>query len=74
MPFLLPFLRAHVRSGVRGLQALVDPGMVHGLDPVWLHQVVTGDRTDVAAGVWGAGYDQPRASIAGLELNTCEAL
>ena len=48
--------------------------MVHGLDPVWLHQVVTGDRTDVAAGVWGAGYDQPRASIAGLELNTCEAL
>lgn len=29
-------------TGARGLQAMVDPSMVHGVDPAWLHQVFTG--------------------------------
>lgn len=29
-------------TGARGLRAMVDPVMVHGVDPVWLHQVFTG--------------------------------
>ncbi|CAM9700533.1 unnamed protein product, partial [Ectocarpus sp. 8 AP-2014] len=39
-------------SGARGLQAMVDPGMMHGVDPAWLHQVLTGIADgDVAAAV-----------------------
>ncbi|CAM9281243.1 unnamed protein product [Ectocarpus sp. 13 AM-2016] len=39
-------------SGARGLQAMVDPGMLHGVDPAWLHQVLTGIADgDVAAAV-----------------------
>lgn len=33
---------AFSRAGARGLQAMVDPGMMHGVDPAWLHQVLTG--------------------------------
>ncbi|CAM9389944.1 unnamed protein product [Pylaiella littoralis] len=56
-------------SGARGLQAMVDPGMLHGVDPVWLHQVFTGIADgDVAAAV------VEEAKGGGLNLNPVEFL
>eukprot|EP00903_Cladosiphon_okamuranus_P009688 g9217.t1 len=60
-------------SGVRGLRAMVDPGMVHGVDPAWLHQVFTGiadaDVTAVAeeAAKGGGGWNPVQLLTAGTE-------
>ncbi|CAM9930686.1 unnamed protein product [Ascophyllum nodosum] len=34
--------RPSASAGARGLRAVVEPGMLGGVDPVWLHQVFTG--------------------------------
>lgn len=68
-------------SGVRGLKALVDPGMVHGVDPVWLHQVFTGiaDASDAVmdgGGAAAAVVEQSKGGLfgTGLNLNPVEFL
>ncbi|CAM9507676.1 unnamed protein product [Hapterophycus canaliculatus] len=57
-------------SGAGGLQAMVDPGMVHGVDPVWLHQIFTG----IADGDAVAAVAEDAAAGGGFSLNPVEFL